>query len=47
MNRHVASILPVAVGRMDLNAPNVAAKTNLGQPLGDIFIVGNAEAKFL
>jgi hypothetical protein len=47
MNRHVANILPVVVGRMDSNALNVAVKANLGQPLGGIFIVGNAEAKFL
>jgi hypothetical protein len=47
MNRHVANILPVVVGRMDSNALNVEVKANLGQPLGGIFIVGNAEAKFL
>jgi hypothetical protein len=41
------NILSVAVGQMDSNALSVEAKANPGQPLGGIFIAGNAETKFL
>jgi hypothetical protein len=47
MNRHADDILPVAVGRMDLNALNAAAKPSLGKPLVAIFIASNAGARFL
>jgi hypothetical protein len=47
MNPHAADTLPGAAGQMVLNALNAAAKPSHGQPLGDIFIVGNAEARFL
>jgi transketolase C-terminal domain/subunit len=47
MNRHAADILPVAAGQMVLNALNAAAKLSHGQPLVDIFIVSNAEARYL
>jgi hypothetical protein len=46
MSRHAADILPIAAGQMDLNVLNAVSKPSHGQPLGDIFIVGNAEAKF-
>jgi hypothetical protein len=47
MNPHAAGILPVAAGQMVLNALNAGTKPSHGQPLEDIFIVGNAEARFL